>query len=89
MRGTVTCAEHGDRDWAAVCAHILETLQDEVPRGFWWVIDDEGGYQAFCTECEHMDGAEWERVREDMCTILCIECFLRAASINNVALTLQ
>ena len=85
----MNCAEHGDRAWAAGCAHLLDTLRDGVPRGFWWVIDDEGGYQALCSSCEEMDSTEWERVREDLHAILCVECFRRAASINNVALTLQ
>ena len=86
MSEAVECAEHGNSAATAVCTHILGTLQDGVPRGFSWFVDEEGEYQAFCSACEDMDQDEWERVSIDLCVILCLECYRKAAAINGVEL---
>ena len=86
MSATIHCDAHGDQAWAAVCRHVADTIGDGVPRGFTYVIDDEGAYQAFCDDCEALSAAEWERVRSAVHTIICVECFRRAAVLNQVEL---
>ena len=86
MSATVRCSEHGEQAWAAVCRHIADSVTDGVPRGFTYVIGDDGGYQAFCDDCEALSAAEWERVRSDVHTIICLACCRRAAALNNVEL---
>jgi len=89
LTDTVQCDRHGEQDWAAVCEHIMATLQDRKPRGFCWTLDDDGHYQALCSSCEAMDDAAWERVRGQVHRIICIGCYREAASINDVVVTIQ
>ena len=32
----IHCCEHGEQEETFVCQHIVETLKDKKPRGFWW-----------------------------------------------------
>lgn len=85
MSAMIRCDKHGDQAWAAVCRHVADSVGDGVPRGFTFVVED-GAYQAFCDDCEALSAEAWERVRSDVHTIICVECFRRAAALNNVEL---
>jgi hypothetical protein len=85
----IECREHGAGESAAVCAHILETLRDGVPRGFCCTSDEADDYQAICSGCQEMDQAEWDRVRSDLHVIICRECCRKAAAINGYELSFQ
>jgi hypothetical protein len=86
----VVCPEHGDRAATIVCKHVLETLRDGERRGFRWSIDEDGEYQAFCSECdarsELLSQSEWDDLAGDIGRVLCLECFRRAATLNAVHL---
>ena len=59
---TISCTFHGDGRAAYVCAHILLSLQDRSPRGFWWSRNEDACINAWCTDCKHMvdkHGGTW------------------------------
>ena len=89
MNLSIECDTHGSQKAAAVCAHILETLQDETRRGFCLATNEEGDFQALCTNCGETDLEEWLRVRDDLHVMICFQCFRRAAELNNLELPVQ
>lgn len=86
MTDKLVCDEHGDSEATFVCTHIIQTLDDAVPRGFNWSLDRDGEYQAACSACRSLSDAEWERVAGEVCTILCLGCFKQAASLNGITI---
>lgn len=36
----VLCGEHGEQQATFVCQHIVMTIRDHVPRGFFWATGD-------------------------------------------------
>jgi len=86
----VQCEEHGDSVATFVCVHISQTLDDTKPRGFLWSVDDDGEYQAMCSDCDALSASvseeEWERLENELCPIeiLCLSCFKRAAKLNQI-----
>lgn len=87
MADTIHCELHGDRTAAYVCAHILETLEDEEPRGFLDLVDEDGDHQAICIACNTMPFEDWERTAAENMRAICWGCFERAAAINGVDVT--
>ena len=88
MTGTVTCATHGEQRKTFVCKHIVQTLHDRAPRGFFWA-DDDGSECAWCAECEDRRlaaGGEWtDDLTDDMdIALLCGSCFDAAKRINGI-----
>lgn len=84
MANRIQCREHGDSEPTFACPHLLETLQDRVPRGLHWTIDAEEDIQAFCDLCWNATDAEWERLRTEGPHLLCLECLREAAAINDL-----
>jgi hypothetical protein len=82
------CDEHGEQQATCVCRHIIQTLRDEVPRGFWTSEDpDNPRPDAWCDECEanvQAAGGEWNEESEALAgvSLLCGACYDRAAAIN-------
>ena len=90
MTRTVTCRTHGEQRRTFVCKHIVQTLHDRTPRGFFWA-DGEAGEDdcAWCAECEERRaaaGGEWtvELTDEMDIALLCGSCFDTAKRINGI-----
>ena len=85
----VECAEHGDQQATYVCQHIIQTLKDGIPRGFWTSDDQENPRpDAWCSDCEEVvqeKNGEWDDESEEFAgvTLLCGACYDRAIEINN------
>ena len=84
----VHCKEHGIQQATFVCRHIIQTLRDGKPRGF-WTSDIPGNPRpdAWCAECEakvQACGGEWNDESEAFAgvSLLCGGCYDRAVSIN-------
>ncbi|MDB5471573.1 MAG: hypothetical protein JWR84_3133 [Caulobacter sp.] len=82
----VACGRHGSRPATYVCKHVAESLDDGVQRGFWWAKDEEGHFQALCSACDDLPQHVWEQVGSSLGVMLCLDCFVRAAQINDVAI---
>jgi hypothetical protein len=84
----VECAEHGKQQATFVCQHIIQTLRDGHPRGFWWADDpDNPKPDAWCSECEakvREAGGAWNEESESFAgvTLLCAACYDKAQEIN-------
>ncbi len=91
MTKTVTCRTHGEQRRTFVCRHIVETLRDRRPRGFFWADGDgeDDDECAWCAECEDKRvaaGGDWSDALTDEMDIalLCGSCFDTAKRINGV-----
>lgn len=84
----VHCHEHGEQQTTYVCQHIIQTLRDKKPRGFWTSDNqDNPRPDAWCTECEKKlqeVGGEWNDESEAFAgvSLLCGACYDRAIAIN-------
>ncbi len=87
MADRITCAQHGAAEAAYVCAHLEQSLKDNVPRGFNWHVDDAQNFQALCTACDAMDEQAWAQVVTSVSRAVCIHCFQRIATINGVTVS--
>jgi hypothetical protein len=86
----VTCDEHNESRASFVCAHLLLTLEDGVPRGAIWQRDEDGCVNAYCGACDAMleaGGGAWTAELEARADIkmICEKCFERVLSINETA----
>ncbi len=79
------CPVHGPQTRTRVCSHIIQTLEDQKPRGFWWATAD-GELQAVCTDCENMPAERWAQEVDGLVSDLCVGCFRHAAKINGVGI---
>ena len=86
--GTPTCNEHGEQAETFVCQHIVRTVQDGRPRGFFWSSDDASEYpDAWCSECnERLRVAGWQWTPDVISLasvqLLCAGCYARAKALN-------
>ena len=84
----VNCCRHGMQPETFVCNHIVETLTDNQPRGFWWANDpDNDRPDAWCTECNTRlrdNGGEWNEEIETFAHVrlLCGCCYDSAKAVN-------
>jgi hypothetical protein len=84
----VDCCEHGKQQATFVCNHIVESLHDETPRGFWWANDPENPRpDAWCSDCEERlkaNGGDWSEEIEELAHIrlLCGMCYDNAKNLN-------
>lgn len=82
------CAQHGRQPATFVCQHIVQTLKDGEPRGFWWADDqDTPRPDAWCSACEakvQESGGEWNDENETFAGVklLCASCYDKAKEIN-------
>jgi hypothetical protein len=84
---TVTCCEHGEQRAAFVCQHIVQSLRDGIPRGFFWPPDCEDEPDAWCRACDDAvarTGGQWTDESEAFAhvTLLCRGCYDRAKRMN-------
>ena len=84
----VYCSEHGQQEETFVCQHIVETLKDKKPRGFFWSSSQNiKRPDAWCYDCntrvKAMDG-EWTEDIEKHANIqlLCGKCYDNAKKLN-------
>ncbi|MGF1544729.1 MAG: hypothetical protein ACFB00_09550 [Parvularculaceae bacterium] len=85
MSAILTCGAHGRQPATLVCRHIVETVADGEPRGFFWNVVD-GSYEAICAACNALSQDEFADSAEDNVRELCFGCFRDAAAINGVHL---
>ncbi len=83
MAGKLTCATHGAQDETFVCVHIIKTLKDGEPRGFWWGNHD-GVFEAICSACNDLSEEDFLAQGPDIIAPLCFGCFCDAAAMNGV-----
>lgn len=85
---TVECAEHGTRQATYVCQHLVQSLADLQPRGFWWADDPGNPYpHPWCSLCEEKvrsTNGEWTDESEAFAgvTLLCDQCYDVARELN-------
>lgn len=86
----VDCCEHGRQEETFVCQHIVETLKDKKPRGFWWYSEQNAPRpDAWCHECNDRVKAtdwEWTEDNEKLANIqlLCGKCYDNAKDLSLV-----
>jgi hypothetical protein len=84
----VQCDEHGKQPATCVCQHIVQTLMDGQPRGFWWAADAENSKpDAWCSECEayvQASGGAWTEENEAFAGVklLCGACYDKVKESN-------
>ncbi|MDX1757165.1 MAG: hypothetical protein R3175_14000 [Marinobacter sp.] len=84
----VECCKHGRQQATFVCQHIVQSLQDGKPRGFWWSQEspDNPRPDAWCSECEEVVNrvGEWNDESEAFAGVrlLCGACYDRAKALN-------
>jgi hypothetical protein len=78
----VICEVHGTQQKAYVCEHIVNTLQDEEPRGFFW--SNDSGWCSKCEEIRIEAGGDWtdDLMKEIGVKLVCSGCFEKAKHIN-------
>ena len=84
----VECCEHGRQQETFVCQHIVQSLKDGIPRGFWSAEADENHPRpdSWCNECEKLvtSVGEWNDETETFAGVklLCGACYDRAKEMN-------
>jgi hypothetical protein len=84
----VECAEHGPQPITYVCQHLLQSLRDGLPRGFWTAepSPEEPRPDAWCDACEALVSAagEWNDENEAFAGIkvICGACYDRVRAMN-------
>lgn len=85
----VECCEHGEQQATYVCQHIVQSLRDGQPRGFWSseASPDNPRPDSWCDECEAVVNrvGEWNDESEAFAgvTLLCGACYDRAKQMNS------
>jgi len=77
------CGTHGRQPETFVCKHIIETVADGEPRGFFWSVED-GTYEALCAACNTLSADDFAEQVEELVRPLCFGCFRDAAEVNGV-----
>lgn len=84
----IECCTHGKQIATYVCQHIVQSLRDNQPRGFWSSAESpEQPYpDSWCTGCETMvnEIGEWNDETEAKAgvTLICSACYERAKALN-------
>jgi hypothetical protein len=87
----VECPEHGSQPATFVCQHIVQSLYEQQPVGFFPADDpDNPRPDAWCGACEarvQSAGGEWTDESETLAgvSLLCGACYDRAKSICRAA----
>ena len=85
---TVECTRHGRQQETFVCQHVVQTLRDRRPRGFFWPGESEDPRpDAWCSECNQiLKAAEWEWTERAIghahIQVLCGSCYDEAKALN-------
>ena len=87
----VECCEHGKQHATYVCQHVVQSLVENIPNGFWWSTENPKNPKnprpdAWCTECEELVSrvGEWINETEEFAGVklLCGACYDRAKEMN-------
>ncbi len=84
---SIKCGTHGEQPQTYVCVHIIESVKDGEPRGFWWSRSEEGVWDAVCTECNNLSQEAFDALGPDNIKIICLGCFEDAAVINETEIS--
>jgi hypothetical protein len=82
------CPIHGEQPETFVCQHVVQTLRDGVPRGFFWANNtNETRPDAWCSDCNSRvatSAGEWTPEAEALAGVrlICAACYDRAKAIN-------
>ena len=85
---TIECDQHGRQQETFVCQHVVQTLRDRRPRGFFWPGEsNDPRPDAWCTECNQLlkaAGWEWSEpaIEHAHIQILCGACYDEAKALN-------
>ena len=85
---TVECCTHGEQQATFVCRHIVQSLEDNRARGFWWSSesDERGRPDAWCSKCEEVvaKSGGWDEESEKFAgvSLLCGSCYDEAKELN-------
>ncbi|MEL6111849.1 MAG: hypothetical protein AAFR20_03500 [Pseudomonadota bacterium] len=79
------CGTHGRQPETYVCVHLVETVADGEPRGFWWSYED-GAFEAICSVCNDLEAAAFQAAMVSQMRGLCYGCFRVAADVNGIVL---
>lgn len=89
MTEFVDCKTHGKQERTSVCQHIVKTVKDRKPRGFFWSDPNPGATRgdAWCIECDKMleaAGGTWtdELGKKAKVSGLCGACYDEAKQLN-------
>lgn len=86
----VECCEHGKQQATYVCQHIVQSLRDGKPRGFWSSEEslENPRPDSWCSACEDVvnRAGEWNDESEAFAGVklLCGACYDRAKLMNPV-----
>ena len=84
----IHCCDHGEQDETFVCQHIVQSLTEGTPKGFWWAAEsDQHRPDAWCTLCEELvlkAGGEWTEsvLSFAQVRLLCAKCYDDAKDMN-------
>jgi len=85
----IECCEHGKQQATYVCQHTVQSLSDNVLRGFWSAEPGPGVERpdSWCTACEEMvnkTGGEWNDESESFAGVklICGACYDRVKELN-------
>lgn len=83
----ITCATHGMSKQTLVCQHLIESLADGKPRGFFFTDEEEDEPQAWCEACEARYVAAGECWTDEVLAYLspqtlCLHCFRQLRELN-------
>lgn len=84
----VECHLHGKQQATYVCQHIVQSLQDQQPRGFWSSEESPENPRpdSWCSDCEDMVNkiGEWNDESEAFAGVklICGACYDRARLMN-------
>ena len=83
------CCTYGKQQATFVFQHIVQSLRDGKPRGFWSAEPEPGNDRpdSWCNACEekvNSTGGEWTDESEEFAgvTLLCSACYDRAKEMN-------
>lgn len=84
----VECRRHGPQEETFVCEHVVQSLRDGRPRGFYWSdrVETARG-DAWCSTCNEAlqaAGGEWTAETEKLANVklLCGACYDEAKRLN-------
>ena len=81
MADTVQCSKHGPQQQTFVCQHLMRSLSNRKPVGFFWAGEPRG--DAWCAACEEVrvreggETGEWNERPEAFASIklVCGACY--------------
>jgi hypothetical protein len=85
----VECPEHGIQQTTYVCQHVVQSIRDGIPRGFWCSAEspDNPRPDAWCSECEVRvsEAGEWNEETEAFAgvNLLCGACYDKAKELKH------